>query len=235
MVRNQPVGYPAAGFLYPNPFLSYNESVAQGVAELMRLILMNAGQFYLCGYSQGAEVVVRTLRLMLPGQPLAHRAGDLLKVITFGSPCRPPGPTLLGNNPPGSGISRIYTPDQFRSRTYDFVLNGDMYATATDDTLLHLGYEALAPLELDLPFALKIFTLTRATSSLPFSTSPTHRRPSRRWSGRRSSSATSSSAIPTSTTTTGPTSTESPPSTVRCRSSRPARQAAHSRLGHPIG
>jgi hypothetical protein len=81
----------AAGFLYPNPFLSYNESVAQGVAELMRLILMNAGQFYLCGYSQGAEVVVRTLRLMLPGQPLAHRAGDLLKVITFGSPCRPPG------------------------------------------------------------------------------------------------------------------------------------------------
>ena len=43
LVRNQPVGYPAAGFLYPNPFLSYNESVADGVAELMRLILVNAG------------------------------------------------------------------------------------------------------------------------------------------------------------------------------------------------
>jgi len=98
LVRNQPVGYPAAGFLYPNPFLSYNESVALGVAELMRLILMNAGQFYLCAYSQGAEVVVRTLGLMLPGQPLAHRAGDLLKVVTFGSPCRPPGPTLLGTH-----------------------------------------------------------------------------------------------------------------------------------------
>ena len=91
IVRNQPVGYPAIGFLFPDPFTSYNESVAQGVAELMRLILMNAGQFYLSGYSQGAEVVVRTLRLMLPGQPLAHRAGDLLKVITFGSPCRAPG------------------------------------------------------------------------------------------------------------------------------------------------
>jgi hypothetical protein len=166
LVRNQPVGYPAAGFLNPNPFLSYNESVAQGVAELMRLILMNAGQFYLCGYSQGAEVVVRTLRLMLPGQPLVHRAGDLLKVITFGSPCRPPGPTLLGNNPPGSGISRIYTPEQFRSRTYDFVLGGDMYSTATDDTLLHLGYEALTPLELDLPFALKIFTLIQSNEFL---------------------------------------------------------------------
>ena len=145
LVRNQPVGYPAAGFLFPNPFLSYNESVAQGVAELMRLILMNAGQFYLCGYSQGAEVVVRTLRLMLPGQPLAHRAGDLLKVITFGNPCRPPGPTLLGNNPPGAGISGIYTPEQFRSRTYDFILNGDIYPAATDDTLLHLGYEASHP------------------------------------------------------------------------------------------
>jgi hypothetical protein len=86
-------------------------------------------------------------------RPLAQRAGDLLKVITFGSPCRPPGPTLLGNNPPGSGILRIYMPEQFRSRTYDFVLDGDMYSTATDDTLLHLGYEALTPLELDLPFA----------------------------------------------------------------------------------
>jgi hypothetical protein len=166
LVRNQPVGYPAAGFLYPNPFLSYNESVAQGVAELMRLILMNAGQFYLCGYSQGAEVVVRTMRLMEPGQPLAHRAGDLLKVITFGNPCRQPGPTLLGNNPPGHGISEIYTPEQFRSRTYDFILGGDMYATTTDDTLLHLGYEALTPLELELPFALKIFTLIQSNEFL---------------------------------------------------------------------
>ncbi len=52
LVRNQPVGYPAAGFLYPNPFMSYNESVALGVVELTRLILMNAGSFYLCGYSQ---------------------------------------------------------------------------------------------------------------------------------------------------------------------------------------
>jgi hypothetical protein len=103
---------------------------------------------------------------MLPGQPLAHRAGDLIQVIQFGSPCRPPGPTLLGNNPPGAGISGIYTPEQFRSRTYDFVLNGDMYATTTDDTLLHLGYEALTALELDLPFALKVFTLIQSNEFL---------------------------------------------------------------------
>ena len=165
-VRNQPVGYPASGFLYPNPFLSYNESVALGVAELVRLVLMNAGRFYLCGYSQGAEVVVRTMRLMSPGQPLAHRAGDLIQVVTFGSPCRPPGPTLLGNNPPGAGISGIYPPEEFRSRTYDFVLDGDMYSTATDDTLLHLGYEALTALELDLPFAVKIISLIQSNDFL---------------------------------------------------------------------
>jgi hypothetical protein len=165
-VRNQPVGYPSSGFLYPNPFMSYNESVALGVAELLRLILMNAGKFYLCGYSQGAEVVVRTLRLMLPGQPLAHRADDLIQVVTFGSPCRPPGPTLLGNNPPGAGISGIYTPDQFRPRTYDFVLDGDMYATTTEDTLLHLGYEALTALELDLPFAVKMISLIQSNEFL---------------------------------------------------------------------
>jgi hypothetical protein len=50
-------------------------------------------------------------------------------------------------------------PEQFRSRTYDFVLDGDIYPTTTDDTLLHLGDEALTPLELDRPFAPKIFTL----------------------------------------------------------------------------
>ena len=54
----------------------------------------------------------------------------------------------------------------FRSRTYDFVLNGDMYSTTTDDTLLHLGYEALTPPELELPFALKIFTLIQSNEFL---------------------------------------------------------------------
>ena len=62
--------------------------------------------------------------------------------------------------------SGIYTPNEFRSRTYDFVLDGDMYAITTDDTLVHLGYEALTPLELDLPFALMILTLIRSNEFL---------------------------------------------------------------------
>jgi hypothetical protein len=54
----------------------------------------------------------------------------------------------------------VYTPDVFRSRTYDFVIDGDMYATA------HLGYEALTALELDLPFAVKVLTLIQTNEFL---------------------------------------------------------------------
>ena len=41
-----------------------------------------------------------------------------------------------------------------------------MYATTTDDTLLHLAYEALTALELDLPFALKVITLIQTNEFL---------------------------------------------------------------------
>ena len=41
-----------------------------------------------------------------------------------------------------------------------------MFATATDDTLLHLGYEALTPLELELPFAVKIYALIQSNEFL---------------------------------------------------------------------
>ena len=41
-----------------------------------------------------------------------------------------------------------------------------MYPCATDDTLLHLGYEVLTALELDLPFALKMLTLIQTDEFL---------------------------------------------------------------------
>ncbi|MFD4351392.1 peptidoglycan-binding protein [Nocardia sp. NPDC058518] len=155
-VRNQPVAYPASGFLNPDPHTSYRESVALGVGEGIRLILLNPGPFILAGYSQGAEVVVRLMTLMTDSGPLAHRADDLRRVITFGSPCRPPGRTLLGNNPPGAGISGDYTPQEFRDRTFDFVLDGDMYSTTTDDTLLEQFYDLLVHAELSVPFAVAV-------------------------------------------------------------------------------
>ena len=82
---------------------------------------------------------------MLPGQPLAHRAGDLLQVVTFGSPAARPVRLWWATTRRDRASLGIYTPNEFRSRTYDFVLDGDMYPTTTDDTLLHLGYEALTP------------------------------------------------------------------------------------------
>ncbi|MFD8100281.1 peptidoglycan-binding protein [Nocardia fluminea] len=155
-VRNQPVAYPASGFLNPDPHTSYRESVALGVGEGIRLIPLNPGPFILAGYSQGAEVAVRLMMLMTDGGPLAHRADDLQRVITFGSPCRPPGRTLLGNNPQGAGISGDYTPQQFRDRTFDFVLDGDIYPTTTDDTLLEQFYDLLVLAELSVPFAVAV-------------------------------------------------------------------------------
>lgn len=161
-VRNQPVAYPAIGFLNPDPHTSYNESVALGVAEGMRLILLNPGPFMLSGYSQGGEVVVRLLMLMVDNGPLAHRADDMMRAITFGSPCRAPGPTLLGNNPPGAGISGDYTPPVFRNRMFDLVLNGDMYSTATDDTMLEQFYDLFVKAEMTVPFALAVLQFLQA-------------------------------------------------------------------------
>jgi hypothetical protein len=161
-VRNQPIGYPAGGFFGPpGPQMSYNESVALGVAEGMRLINMNPGKFILSGYSQGAEVIVRILWLMAPGGPLAHRAPDCLRVITFGSPCRIDGPTLLGNNPPGKGISGLWRPDQFADRVWDFVATGrdvpDMYAcTDWDHTELNVFYGLFTKAETELPFIVAV-------------------------------------------------------------------------------
>ena len=156
------MAYPAIGFLNPDPNTSYNESVALGVAEGMRLILLNPGPFILSGYSQGAEVAVRLMMLMDGDGPLAHRAGDLLRTITFGSPCRPPGPTRLGNDPPGAGISGDYTPRQFRERTFDLVLNGDMYATTTHDTMLEQFYDLFVQAEASMPFALAVMQFLQA-------------------------------------------------------------------------
>jgi hypothetical protein len=100
-----------------------------------------------------------------------------------------------------------------------------MYPTATDDTLLHLGYEALTPLELDLPFALKIFTLIQSNEFLALL-------------NLANTPETIAKLIRTSIVVGDflirnphihyhdwPDFTGSPASTPRCRSSRPGRRA----------
>lgn len=149
----QGVGYPAMGFLTPNPNTSYEESRDSGVEETVRLInlLPAKAPIVLIGYSQGADVAVTASREFLPGGRLEGRQGDLKRIITFGSPCRPAGRTLVGNNPPGEGIAGAPTPAEFRSISWDYVTNGDMYASSTK--LLRLFYSILTKMELSVDFA----------------------------------------------------------------------------------
>lgn len=148
----QGVGYPAMGFLTSNPNVSYEESRDAGVEETVRLIkLLPVGTpLVLIGYSQGADVAVHVAYELLDGGRLADRRSDLKRIITFGSPCRPAGPTLVGNNPPGEGIAGVPTPQEFRHLTFDYVTNGDMYASSTK--LLRLFYKILSKMELSVDF-----------------------------------------------------------------------------------
>ena len=141
----QPIGYPAGGFLNPNPNLSYTESVAEGVDEGARLLDGLPGPYDLVGYSQGGEVVCRLANRMLEaGRPPR-------RVVTFGSPCRAPGPTLVGNNPVGSGISRYYADPSLT--VVDIVRNrGEMYGNAPDDTYLPDFYRLFTAAQLDVSF-----------------------------------------------------------------------------------
>lgn len=167
--------YPAVGFLNPDPNTSYNESVAIGVTNGLHAvgetigglppIIYRAEQVDslsysdlrvipvdLVGYSQGAEVVIR-IAIELTRRGLRPR-----RIVTFGSPCRAPGPTRVGNNPRGSGISRLYTPEPLRPFTTDIVRNrGEMYGCAPEDTYLPEFYELFVQAEVSLPFAAAVF------------------------------------------------------------------------------
>jgi hypothetical protein len=151
--RWAPIDYPAVGFLNPDPNTSYNESVDIGVTRGISMLLNDIpGTYDLVGYSQGAEVVIRIADTMLElGRPPR-------RIVTFGSPCRAPGRTKVGNNPPGSGISRFYTPTELRNRTTDIVRDkGEMYGNAEEDTLLPEFYSLFTKAELSLPFGLALF------------------------------------------------------------------------------
>lgn len=148
--RWQPIGYPAVGFLVPDPHTSYRESRAAGINEAVLLGRRANGPVALIGYSQGADVVVRAADLL-------HAQGVcVVAVITFGSPCRRPGATLIGNDPGGSGISRYYGDEALWPVTFDYTLPGDMYSNAPDDTFLPEFYDLLIDMELSLPFATSV-------------------------------------------------------------------------------
>lgn len=141
--RWQPVGYPASFGPINPPFPgapSYEDSVAAGVSELLRLISVTPGPFVMVGYSQGAEVV-GVVNAALVGGP---RQSDCRGVVTFGDPTRQPWDRTVGGGK-GSGISRFEIPKSPIPRI-TYALVGDMYCTIPDNDAgddMHAVYIAL--------------------------------------------------------------------------------------------
>jgi membrane associated rhomboid family serine protease len=147
----QGVGFSTDAFLMGDPAHSYVDATTEGTAETLRLALPLVGvPKVLAGYSMGADILNRVL-LAWP----ANRRDEIKLAVTFGSPARPAGTTLLGNDPGGSGISGLFTPDWARPITYDFTHAGDMYANAVG--LLPQLYQILIRLEASTDFALYLF------------------------------------------------------------------------------
>lgn len=146
----QGVGYPAMGFLQPDPNMSYVESRNAGTTELLRLATPDTRPKVVIGYSQGDDVVAYFLERWPE-----NRRSEIKAVVGFGSPSRPEGPTLLGNDPGGKGISGHWTPQWARDRTYHFTHDGDWYPNARG--LMFLLYDILTRMEVSLDFAMYLF------------------------------------------------------------------------------
>lgn len=157
-VQVQGVGYNTSAFINPDPRHSYVEAVQEGTAELLRLSLPESRKKIISGYSMGAEVVARFL-----AQWPEDRRDEIVGVITFGSPCRPPGATKLGPNPGGAGISGFYTPEWARNREWSYTIDGDMYSEA-NSPLMNALYAILTRMEASMDFMLYLFQVL--TSSL---------------------------------------------------------------------
>lgn len=148
----QGVGFDTSAFLMGNATHSYMDALAEGSAELLRLALPDPRPKVIVGYSMGDDVANRAL-LRWP----ADRRDEIKTVIGFGSPSRPPGATLLGNDPGGKGIAGIHTPDWLRDRTFHFTHEGDMYANAVG--VLPQLYQILIRLEASTEFATYLFNV----------------------------------------------------------------------------
>lgn len=154
----QGVGFSTDAFLMGDPTHSYVDAVNEGGAELLRLALPLVGVPKVgLAYSMGGDV----LRRGLEGWP-ADRRDEWKIFCVFGNPSRRGGPTLLGNNPDGSGISGGTYPEWTFPQLYDFTHDGDMYPNAVG--LLPTLYQILIRMEASTDFALYLFNIL--TSSM---------------------------------------------------------------------
>lgn len=149
----QGIGTDTSAFLMGTTTHSYVDAINEQVAELNRWALPLVGVPKIpLGYSMGADGVNHWL-LQWP----ADRRDEIKCVVKFGDPSRPPGPTLLGDNPTGQGIAGLFTPDWVANRTYSFCMPGDMYPEAVG--LLPWFYQILTRMAMTLDFAMYLFNL----------------------------------------------------------------------------
>lgn len=149
----QGLGYNTNAFMIGNdPTHSYLDMIEDGVAEGRKFAIPDRRKKVLFGYSGGAGCVVEFLNRWP-----ADRRDEIAMVVQFGDPNRPEGPTLLGNNPGGHGISEDFPPDWILNRYYSFTLPGDMYPNAAG--LLPLFYDILVRMEATPEFAMYLFNL----------------------------------------------------------------------------
>lgn len=153
----QGVGFSTDAFLMGDPTHSYVDARTEGAAELLRLALPMVGVPKVwMGYSMGDDVV-NTALLQWP----EDRRDEIKLIIGFGGPSRRGGPTLLGNDPGGQGISGVFGPDWAVPITYQFTHEGDMYPNAVG--LLPWLYQILTRMEISLDFAAYLFNLFMST------------------------------------------------------------------------
>lgn len=178
-INHQPVGYPIGGYLGlmgGDPGLSYNDVITDEGNELARLLSINPDlpvkpadgsdyrwepggfELWFCAYSQAADGMEDALvRLFGDGGPLQWLRPAINGSIMFGNPSRQPGPTRVGNNPPGWGISRKPRPAWLEALTWSITAetpNGpDMYACTQDGNLLPLFYEWFVKANTTMTFA----------------------------------------------------------------------------------
>jgi hypothetical protein len=167
-LNHQPIGYPIGGylgFMGGDPSLSYNDVIALEDAELERQIAAcpdlndpNVEFWFLC-YSQSAEGMKMSVnRLFGNGGRFQHLRSRINGIIAFGDPTRKPGPTRVGNNPPGHGISSRTFPAWLEALTWSITNqtpSPDFYA-ACNSKVAREAYTVIVRAETELPFIIYI-------------------------------------------------------------------------------
>ena len=151
--QHQGLGFDTNAFLIGNdPGHSYIDMLNDGENEYWKFGRYDRRRKVLSGYSGGANCVAQVLNHWA-----ADRRNEIAAVLQFGDPSRPPGKTLLGNDPGGHGISEDFPPDWVLNRYYSFTIDGDMNPNAVG--LLPVFYDILSRLEATPEFAMYFFQL----------------------------------------------------------------------------